>query len=112
MIRNRIVAGAFAFASGVAIAALPAFAAPTDYKFELVGKPQLSAHRDIVQVRLVHVADGKPVPEVLEVEMPFVRNRRLYYPAPAEPGKASPAPAAPSASPSGSPKSAELWTRG
>jgi ABC-type sugar transport system substrate-binding protein len=51
--------------------------------------------------------EGKPVPELLEVEMPFTRNRRLFYPAPAEPGKASPAPAAPSASPSGSSKSAE-----
>jgi hypothetical protein len=68
MIRNRIVASAFAFASGVAMAALPAFAATTDYKFELVGKPQLSAHKDIVQVRLVHVADGKPVPDAVIFE--------------------------------------------
>jgi hypothetical protein len=29
---------------------------------------------------------------VLEVEMPFVRNRRRYYPAPEEPGKANEAP--------------------
>ncbi len=68
MIRNRIVASAFAFAGGVAIAALPALAATTDYKFELVGKPQLSAHKDIVQVRLVHVADGKPVPDAVIFE--------------------------------------------
>ena len=62
MTRNRIVAGAFAFASGVALAALPSFAATSDYKFELVGKPQLSGHKDVVQIRLVHVADGKPAP--------------------------------------------------
>ena len=68
MNRNRIVASAFAFASGLAIAALPAFAATTDYKFELVGKPQLSAHKSIVQVRLVHVADGKPVPDAVVFE--------------------------------------------
>jgi hypothetical protein len=68
MDRNRIVAGAFAFASGVALAALPALAAATDYRFELVGKPQLSGHKDIVQVRLVHLADGKPVPDAVIFE--------------------------------------------
>lgn len=68
MIRNRIVAGAFAFASGVFVAALPAFAATTDYKFDLVGKPQLSKGKDVVQVRLVHVADGKPVPDAVIFE--------------------------------------------
>jgi hypothetical protein len=68
MIRNRIVAGAFAFASGVVFAALPTYAATTDYKFELVGKPQLSGHKDIVQVRVVHVADGKPVPDAVIFE--------------------------------------------
>ena len=68
MIHNRIIAGAVAFAGGFALAALPTFAATTDYKFELVGKPQLSAHKDIVQVRLVHVADGKPVPDAVIFE--------------------------------------------
>lgn len=42
-------------------AALPSFAAATDYRFELVGEPQLSAGKDIVQIRLVHTADNKPV---------------------------------------------------
>lgn len=68
MIRNRIVAGAFAFAGGFALAALPIYAATTDYRFELIGKPQLSAHKDIVQVRLVHVADGKPAPDAVIFE--------------------------------------------
>jgi hypothetical protein len=68
MIRNRVIAGALAFASGVAFAALPSYAATTDYKFELVGKPQLSAHKDIVQVRLVHTTDGKPVTDAVIFE--------------------------------------------
>ena len=68
MIRNHVVAGALAFAVGVALAALPSFAATTDYRFELVGKPQLSGHKDIVQVRVVHVADGKPVPDAVIFE--------------------------------------------
>jgi hypothetical protein len=68
MIRNHVVAGAFAFASGFAFAAFPTFAATADYKFELVGKPQLSGHKDVVQVRLVHVPDGKPVPDAVIFE--------------------------------------------
>jgi hypothetical protein len=39
-----------------------------DYRFELVGKPQLSVHKDMVQVRLVQVADGKPVPDAVIFE--------------------------------------------
>ena len=68
MIRNHVVAGAVAFAGSFALAALPIHAATTDYRFELIGKPQLSAHKDIVQVRLVHVADGKPVPDAVIFE--------------------------------------------
>ena len=36
--------------------------------------------RKALQLALDQI-DGKPVPEVLEVEMPFLRNRRAYYPA-------------------------------
>ena len=68
MIRNRFVAGALAFASGFAFAALPALAASADYRFELVGKPQLSGQKDIVQVRLIHVADGKPMADAVICE--------------------------------------------
>ena len=68
MNRSHVIASAIAFASGIAIAAIPAFAATTDYKFELVGKPQLSNHQDIVQVRLVHVTDGKPVSDAVIFE--------------------------------------------
>ncbi len=68
MIRTRILAGAVALASGFASSSLPAHAAATDYRFELVGKPQLSGQSDIVQVRLVHAADGKPVPDAVIFE--------------------------------------------
>ncbi len=68
MIRNRILADAVALASGFAFFALPAHAAATDYRFELVAKPRLSEQNDIVQIRLVHVADGKLVPDAVIFE--------------------------------------------
>ncbi len=68
MNRNRILASAAAFACGLVFAALPSFAAATDYRFELLGKPQLSGAKDIVQIRLVHAADGKPVPDAVIFE--------------------------------------------
>jgi hypothetical protein len=58
MNRNHVFAGAVALVCGVASAIFPAYAAATDYRFELVGKPQLSGQKDIVQVRLVHVMEG------------------------------------------------------
>ena len=39
-----------------------------DYRFELVGKPRLVNQKDVVQVRLVHIADGKPVPDAVIFE--------------------------------------------
>jgi hypothetical protein len=68
MIRNRAFAGATALACVVASSVLPAYAAATDYRFELVGKPQLSGQKDIVQVRLLHVTDGKPVADAVIFE--------------------------------------------
>ncbi|HVJ54927.1 MAG TPA: FixH family protein [Aliidongia sp.] len=68
MNRNHIVAGAAAFAFGIAFSALSSFAAATDYRFELVGKPEISGQKNIVRVRLVHVADGKPVPDAVIFE--------------------------------------------
>ncbi len=65
MIRNRVFASAAALACGLALSVLPAYAAATDYRFELVGKPQLSGQKDIVQVRLLHIADGKPVADAV-----------------------------------------------
>lgn len=66
------ITSAAALALGAAtfgIAAAPyARAAAADYRFELVGKPKPSGQKDIVQVRLVHVADNKPVPDAVIFE--------------------------------------------
>ncbi len=68
MISTRILAGAAALACGLALTGVQAQAKAVDYRFELVGKPQLSAKKDIVQIRLVRVADGKPVPDAVIFE--------------------------------------------
>src|SRR6266567_3251299 len=68
MIRTRILASAVALGSGFGSSILPAHAAATDYRFELAGKPQLSGQKDIVQIRLVHIADSKPVPDAVIFE--------------------------------------------
>ena len=62
-----IVAGAFVLACAPFLA-VQAQATPADYHFELVGQPQLSGGKDIVQVRLVHRPDGKPVPDAVIFE--------------------------------------------
>jgi hypothetical protein len=41
--------------------AVPAWAAPADYRLELAGEPDKSGKSTIVKVRLVHTPDGKPV---------------------------------------------------
>jgi len=64
MNRNRLIAGAAALACAFASSVLPAQAGEADYRFELVGAPQ----KDIVQVRLLHAADGKPVPDAVIFE--------------------------------------------
>ncbi len=57
-----------AFACFLAFTATQSHAAASDYRFELVGKPRLAAKKDIVQVRLVRVTDGKPVPDAVIFE--------------------------------------------
>lgn len=63
----RFLMGAIALASIVAFTA-NVRAAAADYRFELVGKPRLLAGKDIVQVQLVRITDGKPVPDVVIFE--------------------------------------------
>ena len=52
---------------GVALAALgimtafASYAAPPDYRFELVGTPTATGGKSTVQLRLVHLPDQKPV---------------------------------------------------
>ena len=61
MFCKHVFVSAVALAAGAACADAPAFAAAADYRFELVGKPRLSGQTDIVDVRLIHVTDSKPV---------------------------------------------------
>jgi hypothetical protein len=67
MTRTRLFASAAALVCAYALNALPAFAKADDYRFELVGKTH-KASRDIVQVRLVHAPDSKPVPDAVIFE--------------------------------------------
>jgi len=64
----RLFASAAALVSAYAFNTLPAFAKADDYRFELVGKPQPEAGRDIVQVRLIHALGSKPVPDAVIFE--------------------------------------------
>lgn len=68
MVRSRILASAAALACGFAFNSVEALAKSADYRFELVGKPHLAGQKDIVQVRLVRVTDGKPVPDAVIFE--------------------------------------------
>src|ERR1035437_6746110 len=68
MINTRIFACAAALVCGLAFTVAPAQAKSADSRFELVGKPQLSGQKNIVQVRLVHVADGKSVADAMIFE--------------------------------------------
>ena len=61
MTRSFFVAGAAALVAAHAFALSPALAKAGDYRFELLGKPQAQAGADLVQVRLIHIPDGKPV---------------------------------------------------
>jgi hypothetical protein len=64
----RFLALATAFACGLVVIAPKSFAAATDYRFELIGEARLSGGKDIIQVRLVHVVDGRPVPNAVIFE--------------------------------------------
>ncbi len=68
MIHIRHLAAVAALVGSLASATIPVHAKADDYRFELVGKPQLVNQKDIVQVRLVRVADGKSVPDAVVFE--------------------------------------------
>lgn len=68
MNRTYAFASAIALACGFASTIRPAHADATDYRFELVNTSQASGQKDIVQVRLVHGSDGKPVPDAVIFE--------------------------------------------
>jgi hypothetical protein len=58
----RISAMAAALVAALVAAPISSRAAPQDYRFELAGQPTKSGKATLVKVRLIHVADGKPVP--------------------------------------------------
>lgn len=67
------VRGAATLAFGLAvlsgIAPSTTLAAPQDYRFELVGKPQPArGGKSVVQVRLIRLPDGKPVADAVVFE--------------------------------------------
>lgn len=68
MIRFRLFASAAALGCACALSTIPAFAKAGDYRFELAGRPQPNGGGDIVQVRLVHASDSKPVPDAVIFE--------------------------------------------
>ena len=68
MMSTPIFAAAATVVCVLAFTAVQSRAKDTDYRFELAGTPQPSAKKDTVQVRLLRVADGKPVPDAVIFE--------------------------------------------
>jgi len=62
-IRTAVIGAAFAVVS-----AAPAFAAATDYKFEVVTAQPAGPQKTDVTVRLVHATDNKPVADAVIFE--------------------------------------------
>ncbi len=62
--RNATFGAALAFVSATA----PAFAAATDYKFQVVAVQAAGPQKTDVTVRLVHAADSKPVADAIFFE--------------------------------------------
>jgi hypothetical protein len=71
----------------MALAAMSAFAAASDYRFELVGQPMMAGKSAHVIVRLIHIPDGKPVPgaEITEVKFDMGPAGMAGMTAPAKP---------------------------
>ncbi len=71
MSRFRNSAFAAALAALFMITPLTVWAASGDYRFELAGEPEKTGAGTLVKVRLVYVADGKPVPgaEIVETRL-------------------------------------------
>jgi hypothetical protein len=60
-----------AFTAGLLVAgtlARPAVAAATDYRFEMIGAPEPDGGKDVVQIRLMHLPDHKPVNDAVIFE--------------------------------------------
>ena len=68
MIRNGVCAAIAALFLGALLAAHQGLAAASDYRFELVGKLHPSGQKDIVHIRLIQIATGKPVTDAVIFE--------------------------------------------
>ena len=64
----RTCGAAVAAAIVLSSAVRPALAAATDYRFELAGKAAASGGKDLVNIRLVHLTDGKPITDAVIFE--------------------------------------------
>jgi hypothetical protein len=50
------------------LAGTPAWAAPEDYRIEAAGAPMRAGAATLIRLRLVHVADGKPVTDAILIQ--------------------------------------------
>ena len=62
------IAAALALAAAFSSLSVSSWAAASDYKFELVSATSAGAGKNTVAVRLVHIADGKPVADAVIIE--------------------------------------------
>jgi len=83
----KLVLATITFSAAILVSNPMAYAAAQDYCFELTGKPTASAGTNTVQVRLVHVADGKPVPDavIFESKADMGPSGMATMPAPVKP---------------------------
>jgi YtkA-like len=91
---HRLAAASLLAAAAFVIAPAAAWSAAKDYRFELAGPPAKSGKDTVVKLRLVHAADGKPVPDAViiqpKADMGPMGMETMTVPvtllAPAEPG--------------------------
>jgi YtkA-like len=62
------IAAALTLAAVLSSPSVSSFAAAADYKFELVSATPAGAGKNTVAVRLLHIADGKPVADAVIIE--------------------------------------------
>jgi hypothetical protein len=62
------IAAALTLAAAFSSPSVSSWAAPSDYKFELVSATPAGAGKNTVAVRLVHIPDSKPVADAVIIE--------------------------------------------
>ena len=68
MFTNRILA---AIVAAIVAATAPAWGAASDYRFELDGPPARAGNATMVRIRLIHVPDGKRIPDAVIFQTRF-----------------------------------------